>query len=506
MGVVVAWLLWQQGHGEVSFADGLRYIRQAEGYNKGVGLQSVVRAVDHPMHPLGIVAAHKILTGGKGAESWQRAAQALSLVTLALLIIPIYLLSMEIVGQRDAWIGCALVFANPLIAYIHVNVLSESTFLLFWHWGVWAAVRFLRNGTFGWVVLAVGSAVLAYLTRPEGLLLPASLVVALLLLPFLRSTRLNWKRWCVTMAFLVILPAVTVAPFVLAKGGLGTKPAIARVLGLSARPAPGSLELEQEATVDRSEFDLYAVAARRAFKALRAAVSVILLPLGLLGLLWLGPSPAMRRAGLFFAVLIVLSMFALVRLYSQAGYCTSRHALVPAIVMILLAARGLTQLISVVAIPGRWLGLPDATLQIRPAVLCAVLLCWIGWAVFPSLSAPKLAFAPYREAGQWLASHAANDGKVLDMTNWSIYFSEKSGYAFAQIYDAARDPEIRWVVARAPHMSDSWTFGSTVRSLIGDRKPVAAFPPTSRSREVQILIYDRGEIAKIATQPGASIR
>ena len=43
---------------------------------------------------------------------------------------------------------------NPLMGGIVANVLSESSFLLFWTWGMWAAVRFLREGRFLWLPLA----------------------------------------------------------------------------------------------------------------------------------------------------------------------------------------------------------------------------------------------------------------------------------------------------------------------------------------------------------------
>src|SRR5207249_9770236 len=118
----------------------------------------------------------------------------------------------------------------PLTGHVLADVLSEGTFLLFWTWGLWAAVRFLKQGTFGWLPPTIGFGVLAYLSRPEGLLLPAALVATLAMMPLLRSTRLNWPRWWAAVGVLVIGPALLVGPYVAAKGGLGTKPAVARLL------------------------------------------------------------------------------------------------------------------------------------------------------------------------------------------------------------------------------------------------------------------------------------
>ena len=50
----------------------------------------------------------------------------------SLLVIPIYLLSLELFGEQTAWLACVLAIANPIIGYVVVNVLSESTFLLWW--------------------------------------------------------------------------------------------------------------------------------------------------------------------------------------------------------------------------------------------------------------------------------------------------------------------------------------------------------------------------------------
>ena len=47
-----------------------------------------------------------------------------------LLVIPIYLLALELFGSETAWLACLLTIANPIVGFIVLNVLSESTFLL----------------------------------------------------------------------------------------------------------------------------------------------------------------------------------------------------------------------------------------------------------------------------------------------------------------------------------------------------------------------------------------
>ena len=201
MAVAAALLGWVLRHSETSFADGLRYIHQAEKIESATWRDGLLRGIDHPLHPLVIAAVHRVL-GGSGPASWQRAALCFASRPRYCMVIPIYLLSLELFGEQTAWLACVLSIVNPIVGYIVVNVLSESTFLLWWSFGLWGAVRFLRDGRFLWLPPAIGFGALAYLTRPEGMLLPAALTATLLILPLLRATRIKRPRWWRVIAFL----------------------------------------------------------------------------------------------------------------------------------------------------------------------------------------------------------------------------------------------------------------------------------------------------------------
>src|ERR687894_435817 len=92
----------------------------------------------------------------------------------------------------------------------------------------------------------------ASLPRPEGLLLPGALLATLLLMPLMRTTRLNWPRWGAAMAFLVLGPLLLVGPYLAIKGGVATKPAVARLLGTAPRSAPLAVERERPLDPDQS--------------------------------------------------------------------------------------------------------------------------------------------------------------------------------------------------------------------------------------------------------------
>lgn len=499
MGTTALFLAWGLRHTEASFADGLRYIRQAEQMERGAWRDGLIGAIDHPLHPLGIVAAHAMV-GGEGPVAWQRAAVALAFGCVVLLVIPLYLLARDTFGDETAWPGCLLAVANPLLGSIVANVLSESSFLLFWTWGLWAGVRFLRVGRFVWLPLTIGFGVLAYLSRPEGLLLPLAMVAALALLPLHGATRINWPRWWAAVAFLVLGSMALAGPYMALKGGVGTKPAVARVLGLAPGSHPQALERERPLPPDQTTFETYRLATVRMLRVVRTAATTPLVLLAIVGFLIMPRGPARPRILLFFGIVIAASAIGLLRLHATGGYCTARHALVPGILLMLAGAHGLTWLIGRIAIPGAWLGQARERLRPGPAVWVVLLGLLI---LSPQLWKPGNfipgPFNVYRDTADWLAVHAGPDGRILDLTDWSLYFSRRPGYRFAQVYDAPRDPELRWVVVRRPHLDGHWNYSSVVRNLVQGRDPVALLPANPKPGQLQIRIYDRRSASSVPT-------
>lgn len=498
-------LVWGMRHSEASFADGLRYIRHAQQIERGAWRDGLVGSIDHPLHPLGLVAAHAVI-GGDDPVSWQRAAVALAFGCVVLLVIPVYLLARDVFGDDSAWLGTLLFVANPLVSSIVVNVLSESTFLLFWAWGLWAAVRFLREGRFTWLPLAIGFGILAYLSRPEGMLLPAALVATLLLLPLHGSTRINWPRWWRAMAFLVVGSLLLAGPFMALKGGPGTKPAIARVLGLAPASPPGALERERPLPASQTVTTTYLLATGRMLRVIRGAVSTPLLPLAALGL-WMVPAvPSRARVLLFFSLILLASAVGLVRLHATGGYCTVRHGLVPALFLILAAGRGLTRLLERISVPGKWFGLAQERLRPGPVVWGVVLLLLLVPPLSSALGhAGRTPFDTYYDTGAWLAENTQKTDKVLDLSDWSLFFSKRSGYRFAHVYQALTDSRVRWIVLRKPHLEGHWLYSKAVRELVAERKPVALVPADPRPGELQLRIYDMQEPtdAVLSARPGS---
>ncbi len=497
---------WLNYHSEVTFADGLRYIRQAERIEQGAWSEGLIKSVDHPVHPLAIAAVHRLL-GSQGPISWQRSAQVVGIASCVLLVIPLYLLGLELFGPTAAWLGTLLFIANPLIGFVVVNVLSETTFLLFWTWGLWGAVRFLREGKFFWLPLTIAFGALAYLARPEGLLLPLTMVVTLLLLPLHWSTRIHWPRWWAAVGFMVIGPLLVVGPYIAVKGGIGTKPSIARLVGTAPVSAPTALERERPLPASQSALATYRLAIQRMWKVVRTSVSSPLLVIAVLGLLAMRPWSSRAPVWLFTTIMLAASAAGLVRLHATGGYCTVRHALIPCLLLTMAAANGFGWLMQTVVIPGKWLGRGEERFRLGPAVWAGILGALVITPHVRGMTPFGGSFAAYRDAGDWIAETTPKEpGKVLDLTNWALYFSDRPGMQFADIHTAVWDPETRWIVVRSAHLRGRWNYTPMVKNLIGNREPVALIPPHADPTQVQVRIYDRRmpNPPTVAVQPDAT--
>jgi 4-amino-4-deoxy-L-arabinose transferase-like glycosyltransferase len=487
-GLLLGWVI---KHSEPSSNIGLRDIQQAEQLDRGAWRDGLLGGIDHPLHPLLITAAHHLI-GGDTPGSWQRAALVLCFTSGILLVIPIYLLALELFDGETAWLACLLTIANPIVGQIVLNVLSESTFLLWWTFGLWAAIRFLREGRILWLPLAIGCGALAYLTRPEGMLLPLALAATLLILPVSRATRINWPRWSQAMLVLVGGLVFLVGPYVALKGGLGTKPPIAQVLGLAPPAEPLALEREAPLPPGQTMIESYGAATIRVLEIVRDGVTLPLLPFAIVGLVMAARNVARTRAALFLAIVLAASAIGLVRLHVTAGYCTPRHAVVPGMLLTLAAAHAMTAIVRRIAIPGRWLGMANDSLRPGPAVW-AVLLALL--AVVPNIGnvgpINPGPYAVYHHTGEWIARNVPRGERVLDMTDWSLYLSGRTGYTFADLYTAPADPRMRWIVVRDDQLEGPSPYCQAIRDLIGDRQPIAQLPAVAAPHQMTIAIYDR---------------
>lgn len=496
---------WMTAGTAIFFDDGIRYIAQARGLARGSLGDGLLRAVDHPLYPAAIALAHAAI-GGESPQSWQTAAQAASALIGMMLVLPLYLVSLELFGERSAWLGVVLTFAVPLTGHVLADVLSEGTFLVFWMWGLYAALRFLRDGRFVWLPPTIAGAGLAYLSRPEGLLLPAALVATLALLPILRSTRMNWPRWWAAVGFLVIGPAILIGPYVAARGGIGTKPAIRRVLGTEARSAPDAVERARPLDPGQSAVRTYAEATKAVLGAVREAVTTPLLALAVFGLVitirrtW----EARGRSWLLLAVIGSAAVLALIRLHATGGYCSPRHAMVLSMLLIPAAAAGLDRLLTNLPLPATWLGLgPEEKFTAGPALWVVALAGLVGWNASALTEPINFSKAGYKPAGAWVAEHAPAGARMVDVTGLSLFYAGHPGYTFANLIEAPNDPDLRWVVVRDNHLKGPWWYCKNLSALVEGLEPVATFPRDAKPGQARVYVFERP--ARMAAS-GAALR
>jgi hypothetical protein len=226
---------------------------------------------------------------------------------------------------------------------------------------------------------------------------------------------------------------------------------------------------------------------------LRVGVTAPLFPFALLGLALIGRLPGRARAMLFLAIVLTASALALVRLHATGGYCTARHGLVPVMLLTIASAHSIAWLMGKVLNSRRWFNLTGNRVTSGRAAWAAVVALVILMILKthdlgPLNSGP---FSVYQATGEWLARNASNDEQVLDLTGWPLFFSQRSGYNFADVYDAPADARTRWVVVRQPHVAGHWHYSQVLRELLGSREPVALVPPRAHANQVQIRIYDR---------------
>ena len=483
------WLAWKADHAAIIFADSLRYIHQAREIDGGDAVHALFHAIDHPAYPLAIAATHRML-GGTSPEAWQVAGQTASVVAGVALVVPLYLIAGEMFGAAVAWLAVVLSFLVPTTSQVMADALSESWFLLFFSCGVWTAIRFLRQGKFAWLPLTVACAALAYWVRPEGVLLPAAMVATLAVIPFLRSTRLVWPRWWAAVGFLVIGPALLAAPIIATKGGISTKPAVQRVLGIGSRSAPLAVERQRPLKAGQTTTETTILATRAMAFAVRDAVTIPLLPLALLGFVLAWPPGDKSRMWVFLTVVMVAWTLALIRLFATGGYCTPRHTLILAYPLIAAAAAGLIHGLRLVSIPGRWVGQPGERFTIGPIGVLGTLVA-LTFVFKADLQAPlNSQFAGYRGAAEYLDRNVPKGDKVVDLTGWSLFYGERSGYTFANLIEAMGDRELTRVVVRDAHLNGPWEYCAQIHQLIGDRKPVATFPEHPAPKQSQVFVYD----------------
>ena len=507
MMAATALLVWRASRAEVLSADGLRYTTQAKKIAAGDWYGGLVKSVDHPMYPLQIAGVWTIIGMPDTPVGWQNAAWTASCIHGVLLVIPLYWIGRNLFGDNAAWLGVAAFYAVPHTSQILADALSESTFLHFWCWSLGCALEFLRKGRPAWLAGVATAGAMAYWTRPEGMLICLALGLTILVTPLLPHTRVDWPRLGRVLALLGVATALFSVPVVLSRGSIGTKPAIAKVLGLQKRSAAHAVERERPLDPNQTELQTWAEAVAAFYRATKEATTSAGLALAAIGFAtWRRPSAASARSGLLVLFILGLSALALVRLHATQGYCAPRHTLVPSQILLLGSGAGLywvsNKLLEVLS---RFRLIP-AGLPAQPGPVVWLLLAVVWGSAQASAFMKPIGYDAlgYRQAGEFLAKTTGKTEPIIDLTGWSTFYAAHPGYSFYNIDQVFVKNDARYIVVREAHLIGPWDYCKLMNQLTTGATRIATFPEKPGKRQSRVLIFEKP--APVAVKTGDSAK
>ena len=143
--------------------DGLLYISAAQHFASGYFKEGLA-LYPMPLYSFFITIVHLLIS------DWVLAARLISLVSLILAIIPLYLISKELFGNRIAFWGCLAFALTPLPNSWVVYVTRGPVFIFFFAWAVYFALKAIRIKKPGFFVLAAVFSWFSILLRLEGII------------------------------------------------------------------------------------------------------------------------------------------------------------------------------------------------------------------------------------------------------------------------------------------------------------------------------------------------
>lgn len=327
--------------GQVIFNDGPRFIDIARAFVAG----DTAHALTHAYHPLysWLTAQAYPLFG-----DYERAGLAVSVLAGTLVGLPLWALLNGMFGRRVAWAGLVLWAVHPFATDYAANVQSDSLYLFFFLtavWALWTGLEALPHaGAFGRFALAGAASGLAYLTRPEGagvvVLGGLWLVLALRRLPQARHLREISAR---LLAGALLMACFVVPTYFYLKNihdttgmwQLTRKKSLTQLVSGRAKERPEwAKDTVKDEVIEEfgrppirkeTKFEVYVVRGARIFRTFSEALTWLLVPFLVLGLLVRGRALLRTRSDLYLLSFFGLYGFTLYRLAVTLGYAGKRH-------------------------------------------------------------------------------------------------------------------------------------------------------------------------------------
>jgi hypothetical protein len=423
---VRAWLIT---HTEVTARDGIGFIRYAWQLERHPW-PAVLKENPHPpAYPLAVLAVSTPLRHWLPADdraAMQLSAQLANALAGVLLVVPMFYLGRGLFDRRVGFWAAALFQCLPVSGRILSDALSEGVYLLVVTTGLVFALRAFRTSSalcFGLCGVCAG---LAYLTRPEGVLLLGAAGLVLAACQAKAAWRRPWGRALACGVSLAIAAVAVGAPYALVIHRFTNKETGRNLLRTAAdRPGEGPSGVTAGgpgAPLLASTLGVYSHEKRRALWGLGALGGEVLkgyhyaavVP-AVLGLYWFrnrfrqpGAAVLLALCGLYTVVLW--------RVAFVAGYVAERHSLV-------FVLCGLYWAVAAVFAAGDWLAGRLGRVAAGGAYAVVMLAALALTALPKTLEPLHTNRAGFHAAGLWLAQHAGPADVIVDPFDWAGYYA-----------------------------------------------------------------------------------
>jgi hypothetical protein len=393
----------------------------------------------HPGYPLTILAVSWPIRFFCGTDCYamQWSAQIASALAGVLLVVPMFFIGKMLFGRGIGFWGALLFQCIPASGHVLSDALSESLFLCLIAWSLWlgmAAVRGDSPRLFAGCGILSG---LAYLVRPEGLLVLMATGCVLLAMQFVTRWKRPWPKALGLGTVLFLCGVLTGSPYFLATGNITNKPTAGYLTGEDGQPGqvpgpaaavstPGS---PPTANLFAARIDMDGSLAQRWLRAARALVDEFIHAgqywgalLALVGL-WCGRDLYRRSPAAWVGLLLfVLQAGLLWWLAVKRGYVSDRNLLLLIMCSIFQTVVGAVFLGNCVA---TWFRQTVGNKAAGwPAVVLLMVLVVCG--LVKTLQPMHIHRAGHHAAGVWLAAHAANGDVIVDDHCWANFYAGRA--------------------------------------------------------------------------------
>ncbi len=413
---------------EIIARDGTVYIAMARQLGEEPLLETLRGYHYHPLYPAAVAGMGR----ASGDSPDELDARGVSLAAGAFLLVALFLIAREYFGDRAAGVTTLLAGLAPGLTEVSVDALSDPMAVALALWAIVAALaarRALCARRTRAIPLAATAGLLAglgYLTRPEELLAGAIGLGLLLFVP--RQARARKLQLASAGALLATL-LICFLPYAVLVGGLTQKKGIEDFLSAPGLSLPLAAASWEDWPVSLRALD----ALRRVIDRGRQAVGSVTAVLAIAcWATWLGVALRIRlpgevriyptRRGAFIMLLGVAVMFPLLaalELRRGPAYLSSRHAMLPFLLLAPCAGAGLEILVA-------WtlLGVARTRQRLRPRLTVAL---WVLGIALPAILlapvAPHEEKGCYRRVSAEIVRAVGPDRRMLAPHGWFPFYA-----------------------------------------------------------------------------------